>query len=161
MGGDAYSFSDATDTPPGGSSACLDPTALCGMGTSAAQIAATPGDPYGGGIGVNLNQVMGSTTIMPFTPTGTGVMYTLSSTPPANTRLVIGNGPTGTDYCAPITAITGTVSFSSFTAMCYNPVGMQGAAFTAADAPTHIEFQVSSGTTATPWNFCVTALSFQ
>ena len=61
-------------------------------------------------IGVNLNQPNGSTTKSTFAATGAGVAYTLSSLPTPGTRLIIDNA--GADYCANLTAATGTIPWS-------------------------------------------------
>jgi hypothetical protein len=151
MGGYAYSYMDT-----GGSTACLDSTSFCGMGSSVMQNPPTYSF-YGGGIGVNLNQAMGAgTAMMTFTPTGTGVTYALSNLP-AGARVIIDNA--GADYCANLTSASGTVPWSMFTPMCYNAAGMQGTALAAAPSATHVEFQVPSGMAVESWNFCVTTLT--
>jgi hypothetical protein len=152
MGGYAYAFSDATKTPPGGSSACVSTTSFCGHGVSAVQNTANYSDPYGGGIGVNLNGAM-----LPFTPTGSGVMYTLTSVP-AGARLLIGDGTTDYCYNIPAGATSGTVPWASFTATCYDPDA--GTPFSPTDMPTHVEVEVPSPaapvTTPETWDFCAT-----
>jgi hypothetical protein len=157
MGGYTFAFSDATSSPPGGSSACVESSAFCGKGLSAAIDPANYTDPYGGGIGVNLNQVLGATPAE-YTPTGTGgVAYSLSDLP-AGTRLVIDND--GVEYCANLTSATGTVTWGMFTPMCYLPASMQGTALANPPVATHIEFEIPSPAAAESWDFCVTALSF-
>jgi hypothetical protein len=119
---------------------------------SAAQVPPNYSDPYGGGIGINLNGAA-----LPYTAlTGSGVTYTLSSVP-VGTRLVIGNG--APDYCynVPTSALTGTVPWASFTLTCYDPDA--GAPFSPSDAPTHIEVEVVSpaaGSAAETWDLCAT-----
>jgi hypothetical protein len=160
MGGYAYSFSDATVGGP--SSACVESTALCGMGSSGPTNTTAVGTVaayayYGGGIGVNLNQAMGAgTTIGTFTPTGTGVTYALTSLP-AGARLIIDNA--GVDYCAMLTSASGTVPWASFNSMCYATPIPAADALTGAPTATHVEVQVAAGMTAVAWDFCVTALS--
>jgi hypothetical protein len=166
MGGYAYAFSDSM-TVSGPSTACIDATSFCGQGSSGPTNTAAVGTVaaygyYGGGIGVNLNQAMGANTaIDAFTPTGSGIAYAITGTPPAGLRLIIGNlsGSTGTDYCFPITAASGTVPWASFNSKCYDATP-DGVAFAPADGPLHVNFQVSAGSSVTSWSFCVTSLSF-
>jgi hypothetical protein len=161
MGGYAYAFSDATIAGP--STACVLPTAFCGHGSSGPANMMAEGTVaaygfYGGGIGVNIDEAMGASAPVAYTPTGNGITYAVTSVP-MGLRLIIGDGPTGTDYCAMLTAPSGTLPWSSFYSACYDtpPTG----ALTAAPSSTHVEFEVASNTTAAvSWDFCVTALSF-
>jgi hypothetical protein len=157
-GGYAYAFSDATATPPGGSSACIESTAFCGKGTSVMQNTADYSDPYGGGIGINLNEAMGASSPGTYTPTGSGVAYTLTSLP-TGARIIIGNGTT--DYCFTLTSATGTVPWASFNTMCYaTPIPAADALTGPPVGATHIEFEIPSAMTASSWDFCVSALGF-
>jgi hypothetical protein len=162
-GGYAWPFSDSTLTPPGGSTACLDLTAFCGAGTSVVQSAANFADPYGGGLGVSLNQAKGSNTAEDaYSLSGTeGISYAVSDFP-VGLRLIVGNldatGSAGTDYCVNLTEANAQVSWTSFNTMCWNPGS--GTQLTGPPLATHIEFEVTSSTTVRRWNFCVTTLSF-
>jgi hypothetical protein len=159
--GYVYSFADNL---PMGSTSCVNQSTFCGKGTIG--IADAMYKIFGGGIGVNLNQAQNSMTFMPAAATGAGVAYTLSSAPPAGSRLIIDNGATantrGTDYCANITAASGTVTWAQFFPMCYAAAGMQGTALgTAPASASHIQFQVSSNQmTAGSFDFCITSLKF-
>jgi hypothetical protein len=156
MGGYAFAFSDAMDIPPGGSTACLDATMLCGKGSSVVENIENPSDPYGGGIGVDLNQTMGSTVLGTYTPTGSGITYALSNLP-IGARIIIDSS--GTDYCSVLTSTSDTVPWASFNTDCY---GSAPPADTLEGPPvaTHIDFVVPSTTAVVAWDFCVTALSF-
>jgi hypothetical protein len=152
MGGYAYGYADT-----GGSTACVDATSFCGMGISAAINPPTYSN-FGGGIGVNIDQAMGTgTAANSYAPTGAGVTYTLSNLPAAGVRMVIGNGTN--DYCAPLVSATGTVTWAEFNTKCYD-TPPDGLALTSAPPTVHVEFQVPSVAAAQSWDFCVTALSF-
>jgi hypothetical protein len=165
MGGYAYAFYDEQKypaSPPYGSTACVGTSSFCGLGTSSEANAAAAGTApaygyYGGGIGVNVDQTMTTgATPSSYTPTGSGITYAITGTPPAGLRLVVGNGIT--DYCANITGASGTVTWSQFNTECWQPDA--GVGLSAPPATTHVEFEISAGSTATAWDFCVTALSF-
>jgi hypothetical protein len=159
-GGYAYAFSDATGTPAGTSTACIAATALCGMGATGVQSAST----WGAGIGLNLNQAMAMSSTSPpinaLQATGSGINYTLSGLT-TGARLIIDNSPnypTVVDYCAPITAASGTIPWATFNTKCWDN---SGTALTA--APTmahHVQIQVFATATAGSFNFCVTSLKF-
>jgi hypothetical protein len=154
-GGYAYAYNDMM-----GSTACLDMSALCGMGTTG--VATPTGTVWGAGIGFSLNQAMATSMMSPpinpyaVATTETGITYTLSNFPSQGMRLIINNS--GTDYCAPITAASGTVTWSSFNTKCWDN---SGTALTAApQAATHIQFQVTAGNASASFDFCVTAVKF-
>jgi hypothetical protein len=152
-GGYAYAYEDK-----GGSTACLDSTSLCGMGTTGVAAGSTV---WGAGIGLNLNQAQATSSTSPpintYAVTGSGITYSLSNLPPQGMRLTIDNGGT-TDFCAPITAASGTVKWATFNTACWDD---SGTALTGAPtAATHINFQVDAGTASGTFDFCVTAVSF-
>ncbi len=154
-GGYAYAYSDAAKG--GASSACVSTLALCGAGMTGAMSAAT----WGAGIGVNLNQAMTTTSASPpigmLAATGSGISYTLSNLPSQGARIIIDNA--GMDYCAPLSAASGTAKWADFNATCWAPTpagDLSGAPATA----THLNFQVDAAATAAPFDFCVTAVSF-
>jgi hypothetical protein len=153
MGGYAYAYNDGMST------ACINPSALCGMGSTVTMDAM--GKNWGAGIGFNLNQMMATSSaspqINPFTATGSGISYTLSSFASAGgMRVIVDQG--GTDYCAPITSAMGTVKWSSFNTKCWDNSGTM---LSGAPMATHINFQVNSATSGpASFNFCVTAVSF-
>jgi hypothetical protein len=152
-GGYAYSYDDKM-----GSTACLDSTAYCGSGSTG--VATATGTVWGAGIGSSLNQAMAtgpqSPPVNPYAVTGSGVTYALDNLPAQGMRLVIDQG--GSDYCAPITAASGTVKWSSFNTKCWDGSGTSLSA--APSTATHLQFQVTAGTAAASFNFCVTSVSF-
>jgi hypothetical protein len=142
MGGYAFPYADPTSV------ACLNTSVFCAAGMAAATGA------YGAGVGVNLNQPSGATTMGTYTPTGkSGVAYTLSAAPPAKTVLIIDNGAA---YQANITAATAMVPWSMFTVQTPDA---GPPTLTAAPTATHIQFQVGNQAAGT-FNFCVTSLNF-
>ena len=160
MGGYTYAFSDAMGTPAGTSSACISTGAFCGMGTTGVQSMAT----WGAGIGLNLNQAMAMSSASPpinaFQATGSGINYALSGLS-TGARLIIDNSPnypTVVDYCAPISAASGTIPWAMFNTKCWDNSGTSLSA-----APTmahHVQVQVFATSTAGSFNFCVTSLKF-
>jgi hypothetical protein len=176
-GGYAFAYDDTL-----GSIVCLDGcpnvdstllpcsgagTFLCGHGALAANSAtSTPAYAiYGGGIGFGLNQAMataaGSPASAPFAATGSGITYSVSSLPANGLRLAIDHGGPTVQYCAALTATTGTVPWAMFNTKCYDPTP-DGLALTGppSDA-TQIEFQMPSVTAATSTaDICVIAVSF-
>ena len=86
-GGFVYAFSDKV-----GSSVCVSGNAFCGAGTIGAQTATT----WGGGFGVNLNQMPTSMTPGTYAApmSSTGVTYALSSLPTGTVYLIIDNAAT-------------------------------------------------------------------
>ncbi len=98
-----------------------------------------------------------NTTAATITPTGTGITYAITNNGTLETlRLQVDNN--GTEYCANVGELSGTVLWSSFNTTCYSP--STGVYLTGAPVLTHIEFQVYSTTVPQNWNFCVTALAF-
>lgn len=154
-GGYAYAYSDAAKG--GASSACVDTLALCGAGMTGAMSAAT----WGGGIGVNLDQIMATTSTSPpigkFAATGSGISYTLSNLPSQGARIIIDSG--AMDYCAPLSTASGTVKWADFNLTCWAPTPAGDLSGAPADA-THVNFQVDASAAAAPFDFCVTAVSF-
>jgi hypothetical protein len=155
-GGYAYAYQDT-----GGSTACLDQTALCGSGTTGVAAGSTV---WGAGIGFNLNQAKATSStsppINPYAVTGSGITYALSNLPATGARITISDTSTSptTDYCAPITSASGTVKWATFNTACWDDSGttLAGAPTTA----THVNFQVNAGSAAGTFDFCVTAVSF-
>ena len=152
-GGYAYAFDDKI-----ASTACLASTALCAKGSTG--VATSTGTVWGAGIGLNLHQAMATGPTSPpvetFAATGVGIRYSLSNLPPQGMRLIIDNA--GTDYCAAISATSGTVTWGSFNTKCWDNSGtyLTGAPATAK----HIQFQVTAFTAVTAFDFCVTSIAF-
>ncbi|MDP9035943.1 MAG: hypothetical protein M3O50_14170 [Myxococcota bacterium] len=156
MGGYVYSYADSL--PPAGvtagtSTACVDTTNFCGTVSTGMQSAAT----WGGGIGVNLNQQGGGAAIGTVAATGTGIKYSVSGLAPQGMRILIDNA--GKDYCANLTAASGTIVWSAFNTTCWQPDAGAGLAGPPATA-THINFQVSAAAAPGTYSFCVTSLAF-
>jgi hypothetical protein len=151
-GGYAYSYSDTAKG--GASSVCLDPLALCGAGSTGAMSALT----WGAGIGVNLNQAMGtSPPVGMFAATGSGISYTLSNLPSQGASLIVDNG--GMDYCAQLSATSATVKWSDFNLTCWAPTPA-GALSGPPSTATHVNFQVDAAAAVATFDFCVTAVTF-
>lgn len=136
-------------------------TQLCGCGTDVAQNPPSY-SYYGGGLGVNLNQMMATSATPPamgaIAQSGTGVTYAVTSIPANGLRLQVVDATT--QYCAVLTAKSGMIPWSMFNTKCYDTTP-DGTALPASDMITQIEFGVpSNGTAGAAWDFCVTALSF-
>jgi hypothetical protein len=133
-------------------------TAFCGAGSTA--VADPMGTIWGAGLGANLNQAMATSSTSPpvgtYSVTGSGIAYTITNLPTQGMRLIIDNS--GTDYCAPLSAASGTVKWASFNSKCWDGSGTSLMA--APTAATHVQFQVTAGTATSPFNFCVSAVSF-
>jgi hypothetical protein len=147
-GGFAYAFSDMV-----GSSVCVSGAGFCGAGTTGAASATT----WGAGIGVNLNQMPNSTVVGTYAApmASAGVTYTLSSLPTGTVYMIIDNG--GTPYYATLAAPSGSIPWSMFKTTPWEadasaPLGGPP------QMATHLQIQLSSGTAANTFNFCVTSL---
>jgi hypothetical protein len=153
-GGYAFAYSDGTST------ACIAEAALCALGSTSISSPTV----YGAGIGFNLNQAMatGATSppLRPFAATGAGLSYRLSNLPSQGVRLAIGNfdGTSGTDYCAVLSASSGTVAWGQFNSKCWDDSGtfLVGPPVDA----THIAFQIPAAAAVTPFDFCVDSVAF-
>jgi hypothetical protein len=123
-------------------------------------IATLTGTVWGAGIGVSLNQPMAMSAVSPpvgpYAVTGSGITYALSNLPVQGMRLAIDEG--GVDYCAPVSAASGTVKWASFNSKCWDNSGLTLAG--APKAATYVHFQVTAATAVAPFNFCVTSVSF-
>jgi hypothetical protein len=160
IGDGGYAFSYADGITPGGSTACVNSTALCATG----QTGVSSMTVYGAGIGFNLNQMMATSSASPpintYSVMGVGISYSLSNMPTQGARIAIGDsdGTTGTDYCATLPGKSGTVLWSSFNTKCWDNSGTSLSG--PPSNPVHVEFQVPAGATAAPFDFCVTSVSF-
>jgi hypothetical protein len=167
MGGYAFALADSQNMSPqlpGTSTATLaSDGSLCISGN----VMALPANPtaadysndWGCGIGVNVNQMMG--TNMPINSTtlsGTGVSVTVNAIPTCTTARVIVTD-SGTDYCAPLTGTSTTVPWSMFNTECWMP--SKGQALSGAPtAVTAVKVQfVTSMTACTFSNFCIDAMT--
>jgi len=152
-GGYAYSYADKA-----GSTSCLSESAFCGQGTTTIQTPTNSSTAWGAGIGVNLDQVMGTMVPGACAANGAGIGYAVSGMlPPQGMRLIIDSA--GMDYCAPLSAVSGMVPWASFNTACWEP--STGTALMAAPSmATHVEFQVNAASAAGTFDFCVTSLEF-
>jgi hypothetical protein len=176
-GGYAYAYSDSMNGVGGASTACIEATKLCAVGS--VDVSNTSGSHYGAGIGFNLNQqqstTCATTPITPYTITSSqlGISYVLSSLPNTGAglgglRLIIGNavtqadgGVTGTDYCVSIGTASGTIPWSEFNSECWSGTGTElTQALAESMGPIHINIGVVSATTAGAFDFCVDSLAF-
>jgi hypothetical protein len=158
--GFAYSLSDSTSASCGAgadakacgtSVGCLAMGKFCGSGTTGIKSGAVT---YGAGFGANLGQASDGGVAGAVTISGTGLTYSVSSVPPNSMEIEIKDATT--DYCYLTTVASGTVKWSDFVEKCTSKP--TGPAFTG-QTITGVSFQARAGATATPYDFCVTALS--
>jgi hypothetical protein len=156
-GGLIYSYADGN-----GSTACVDANNVCVMGTTAAGNGT--GNIWGGGIGIHLNQADSTTApdneyLVP--STSTGIYYSVSNVPATQgLRIVTDDATTNTEYCAVVSAASGSVPWTSFNSTCWQPstgTYLKG-------PPTYsryIQFQAPA-VYAIPgtFNFCVTSVYY-
>jgi hypothetical protein len=147
-GGFVFAFSDQ-----GGSTACVSGAGFCGSATTGLASATV----WGAGIGVDLNQMPTSITpgIYAAPMASSGVTYALSSAPTGTVYLVIDNA--GTAYYATITAASGSVPWAMFGTTPWATATNKPLAGPPQMA-TRLQIQLSAGTAASSFNFCVTAL---
>ena len=143
--GYTYPYTDKTST------ICIATDSLCADGNTA--VADDKGTIWGAGIGFNLDK---STTPVDVQLGGTGIGYALSAVPTQGMRIQVSVG--GKDYCAPITAATGTVTWATFNTACWDNTGT---ALAAAPKTPHIGFQVTAAKTAGTFDFCVKTVTLQ
>jgi hypothetical protein len=161
--GYVFAYSDAASG--GSSTASLKSDgSVCVTGKAVGSICADQtcfSTHYGAGMGINVNQAMGtSTPAQNFSPAGSaGVTYALDVFQP-NMRLIVGDSTT--DYCVVLTSASGMVPWANFNSTCWMP--STGTSLSGPPARfTSVRFQLPaddvSGTT-TSFNFCVDKLSF-
>jgi hypothetical protein len=162
-----YTYKDAagsTITPD-----CSGPAAPCFAGASsicvsgsAAQVVMMMYAKYwGAGVGWNLNQAvaapnpaMGASLAG---KTAVTVDLDMKTTAPLRLKLKIAGEPS--DYCTTVAAGSNTVPFSMFTKECWSPGGVALPAGAMVEA---LQLQVpSNDKAATPFDFCVTNVSFK
>jgi hypothetical protein len=127
--------------------------------------------PYvcnGAGFGINVGQAMGAAGAgtCSVATTSTGISYSLSDVPAitgGGLRIQVvtgtGAGSATNTYCAPITAASGTIPWTSLALTCYNTP--PGTALTGPPADLQqVEVTIDDGTAAAPFNFCIDAISF-
>jgi hypothetical protein len=155
-GGQTYGYADTY-----GSTACVDTNSFCGSGTTAAGDGT--GNIWGGGIGVHLNQAMNVTTVGEWlVPSASaGISYAVSNVPVTQgLRVVTDDYVSGVEYCALVSATSGTVLWTDFNSKCWQPsLGTY-----LSGPPTYssyINFQAPAvyGVTGS-FSFCVTALAY-
>jgi hypothetical protein len=118
---------------------------------------------FGAGIAFSLNQAMtdGGTAMiaLPFAATGIGIAYAVTSFPPNGLQIHIATAET--TYYATATAVSGTLSWSSFNTKGYD-TPPDGVALTAApsDAISIVLWTPSTPSSTETADFCVTALHF-
>jgi hypothetical protein len=158
-GGYEFVYADGdppSKTPTGASHATLVNGELCMSG----YVMALPINPtqtdfqndWGCGIGVNLDQAMGTSVINPFSLTGSGVIVWTTGVPPCTTaRVVLTVG--GVDYCAPLTDGV-PIPWASFNTKCWDDTGTP---LWGPPSSTDIKVQFVASTTACAFSsFCVT-----
>jgi hypothetical protein len=160
-GGYSFAYSDSQNMPPespGPSTATLESTStLCMDGTVGEVVNMDFSDDWGCGLGVNLNQAMGTATPENTYPmAGAGVTVESSPLPSCTTaRVIVDEG--GVDYCAPF--MPGIeIPWASFNTECWTNAGtfLSGPPTSKA---LKVEF-VASTTAACPFTgFCITGIS--
>jgi hypothetical protein len=159
-GGYAYALSDSTgegcgvgaDAKACGTSVgCLATGEFCGSGTTGVKDGAIT---YGAGIGANLGQSTDGGTSSSVTISVTGLTYAVTSVPSNSLEIEIKDGTDA--YCYLTMAASGTVPWGSFVEKCTSSV--VGPAF-AGTSITAVDFTARAGAAATPYDFCVTALT--
>lgn len=137
----------------GTSTACVDTMALCATGMSTAKN--TTGSLYGSGITITIPTG--------FTPSGTGLGYTLSALPTYGLQISV-TDTAGNQYFFEIpagtTTLSGTVLWGTFNT--HGDLGMtvpDGGPYSTAAGLTSIGFQANTGTAAASWTFCLTSLT--
>lgn len=135
----------------GSSTACVDTNVLCAQGMTMMKNPPTY-SVYGSGISISL----GTAGI---TPTGSGLVYALTSVPTYGLQISITVG--GTQYYAEVAAGStgsGTILWSTFNTLGYNAMP-DGGVFDGTSAIQSVGFQANSGTAAAAWSFCITTLT--
>lgn len=154
--GRGYAF---TTTDGNGSTACLAPTQLCAKGVAAQTSPTTYSTVWGVTVGLNVNGATGAASAGTLTLPGSGISYALSSLPAVGTggAVRIDVDHNGVEYCAAITAASGTLPWSHFTAQCWTGTG---AALTGPPTATYVNVAVASATSGPePFDFCITSLT--
>jgi hypothetical protein len=158
-----FAYSDRND---GGGSSAQITSPSCVTGTAVGADCTTASSPdtcysthWGAGIGFNLNQATGEgTTPMNFTSAGSGGVTYAVDRLLSNVRMVVGDSTT--DYCANLTASSGTIPWSGFSSSCWNTTGSY-----LSGPPSKlvsVRFQVVADTSYagfSSFDFCVTRLS--
>jgi hypothetical protein len=172
-----YTYSDASQTPPGNTVimpadfAASAGSAICASGT-ASQVLMMDGGTmldytryYGGGVGLNLADPGGMMAAQPWDRgevTGFSFNITGTDIPTGQLRLNVtfyeGASVNTTPYCANIAAGANTIRFSDIHAECYN--GNTGANIPATAQLQALQWQVATVDTApTPFNYCIENLT--
>jgi hypothetical protein len=81
--------------------------------------------------------------------------YALSSLPTQGMRAQVTVG--GKDYCVKVASASGTLAWTEFATECW---GTTGTKLSGAPKTAHVEFQVTAGSAAGTFDFCVTKVSF-
>jgi hypothetical protein len=139
-----YVYSDGTST------ICAGPDNLCVSGTTG--VADTAGKIWGAGVGFNLDKADPPAEVQ---LSGTGMTYALSALPSQGMRAQVTVG--SKDYCVKLASASGTVAWADFNTACWDNSGTK---LSGAPKTPHIGFQVTAGSTAGTFDFCVTKVSF-
>ncbi len=154
-GGYVYWYNDGVST------SCVDSASLCGAGTTTMSQTTDAGTLYGGGIGINLNQLKNGGDGGALVPTGSALTYAVTAIPTYGLQINL-TDPGGKIFAYSIPAggaPQGTIPWSSFNTLGYdNPIPPSGQAFSTSDTIIQINFQAPSGAQPAHWSFCVTSL---
>src|SRR4051794_11384431 len=113
-------------------------------------------------LGVNLNQPTGDPAPAPrtWTPTGAGVVYSVTNTGGSPLRIQIqaagGDSDATKRWCAPITAGSGVISWSTFNTACWDGTGTNYNGTTPLQS---IMALVPGDLVAVPFNFCLNSVA--
>jgi hypothetical protein len=114
-------------------------------------------DDWGCGIGVNLNQAMGSMTTFPLVLTGTGVTVYTSPIPACTTaRVILDQNGAVPGYCAVLTPGV-EIPWSSFNTACWDDSGTFLTGPPSSQA-LRVQFVASTMQACSFSNFCVTGI---
>jgi hypothetical protein len=144
-----YVYSDGEKSGP--SKVCAGPDSLCASGSTG--VADTKGTIWGAGVGFNLDKAATPAAVQ---LSGTGMTYALSAMPAQGMRAQV--TVAGSDYCVKLASASGTVAWTDFNTACWDD---SGTALTGAPNTPHVAFQVTAGSTAGNFDFCVKSVSFE
>jgi hypothetical protein len=159
-----YAFVYADGLPPtvtGSSTATLAKNALC-MSGHVMQLPEFPtqsdyANDWGLGIGVYLNEAMGTMAPMSYALTGTGITVSTNGVPMCTSaRVIVDHG--GQDYCAPLTDGQ-AIPWATFSTTCWSPsVGTALSGAPSDVTAVKVQFLTSVNGPCNFTNFCITDL---
>jgi hypothetical protein len=145
-----------------GSASCVDTSALCAAGTTAASSTTC----YGNGWGLTLNQDTAGADAGAPVLTSAGLSYAVTALPPGGLQISViaasgacsAAATAGAGCCAKATGLSGSIPWSQFKYQCWSTA--PGVSFSPANGIVNLNFQSTATTTASSWNYCFTQLSY-